>query len=204
MAAPRDILDALESVVSLYFSDVRHKLRAAFILSDELVEMTCKAPAIAANPTLGHIKFHDLLKHSAVKLDAKTTTLGATLMRNHDTRNKMQHVNAAFTVDDQHCADFILDAIQAMDHCFPGTSAAFPDALKVALRVVRLHSTQGNAGQRVKFEDGMRDFRWNSAGKPRVLKKNEIAMTAGNRRHWGLVMPEYAQVENILNGLGIP
>jgi hypothetical protein len=43
MAAPRDITDALEGVVSIYFSDVRHKLRAAFILQDELVEMSCKA-----------------------------------------------------------------------------------------------------------------------------------------------------------------
>jgi hypothetical protein len=43
MAAPRDITDALEGVVSIYFSDVRHKLRAAFILRDELVEMSCKA-----------------------------------------------------------------------------------------------------------------------------------------------------------------
>ena len=203
MAAPRDILDALESVVSLYFSDVRQKLRAAFILTDELVEMTCKAPAIAANPTLGHIKFHDLLKHPAVKLDAKTTAHGATLLRNHDTRNKMQHVNAAFTVDDQHCADAILDAVQTIDHCFPGSSPAFPEVLKVALRVVRLHSTQGNAGQRGRFEDAMREWRWKSADK-RTLRKSEIAVTAGNRRHWGMVMPEYAQVENILNGLGIP
>lgn len=203
MAAQRDILDALESVVSVYFSDVRHKLRAAFILADELVEMTCKALAVAANPTLGHIKFHDLLKHPAVNLDAKTTALGATLLRNHDTRNKMQHVNAAFTVDDQHCADAILDTVQTIDHCFPGSSGAFPDVLKVALRVVRLHSSQGNVGQRGRFEDAMRDFRWNSASKPRVLKRNEIAVTAGNRRHWGMVMPEYAQVENILNSLGI-
>ncbi len=204
MAAPRDIIDALESVVSLYFSDVRHKQRAAFILADELVEMTCKALAIAANPTLGHIKFHDLLKHPAVKLDAKTTTLGATLLRNHDTRNKMQHVNAAFTVDDQHCADAILDALQAIEHCFSGTIAAFPDALKVSLRLVRLQSSHGNTGLRGRFEDAMRDFRWNSADKPRALRKSEIAVTAGNRRYWGLVMSEYAQIECILDRLGIP
>jgi hypothetical protein len=43
--------------VSIYFSDVRHKVRAAFILTDELVEMCCKALAVAANPTLGHISW---------------------------------------------------------------------------------------------------------------------------------------------------
>lgn len=88
MSAPRDIIDGLDSVVSIYFSDVRHKQRAAFILIDELVEMTCKALAVKANPLLGHIRFHDLLAHPAVQLDAKKIDIGATLLRNHDTRNK--------------------------------------------------------------------------------------------------------------------
>lgn len=161
MAAPRDIVDTLESVVSIHFSDVRHRVRAAFILADELVEMCCKALAVTANPTLGHIKFHDLLAHPAVKLDAKTAVLGMTLLRNHDTRNKMQHVNAAFTVDDQHGADAILDAVAAIDHCFAMASAGFPEPLKIALRVVRLHSSQGNLRLRGDFEDEMRHHRWN-------------------------------------------
>ena len=144
MTAPRDIVDALESVVSIFFSDVRHKSRAAFILTDELVEMCCKALAVAANPTLGHIKFHDLLAHPAVRLDSKSITLGTTLRRNHDTRNKMQHVNAAFTVDEQHCADAILDAVMAVEHCFPGTGSSLTDPMRVALRVIRLHSSQGD------------------------------------------------------------
>jgi len=42
MAAPRHIVDALESVLSIYFSNCRHKERAAFILTDELVEITCR------------------------------------------------------------------------------------------------------------------------------------------------------------------
>jgi hypothetical protein len=37
MSAPRHIVDALESVLSIYFSNCRHKERAAFILCDELV-----------------------------------------------------------------------------------------------------------------------------------------------------------------------
>src|SRR5581483_109755 len=128
MPAPRDIVDALESVTSIYFSDVRHKIRATFILTDELVEVCCKCLAVAANPNLGHIQFHNLLAHPAVRLP-QTVPLGDTLLRNHRTRNQMQHGNAAFTVDEQHCADAILDAVDAVEHCFPGAIAVLPDPL---------------------------------------------------------------------------
>lgn len=203
MAAPRDIIDALECVISLYFSDVRHRARAAFILADELVEMCCKALATAANPGLGNIKFYQLLAHPAVRLDATVSVLGVTLLRNHDTRNKMQHVNAAFTVDDQHCADAICDAVNAIEHCFPGSSIAFPDSLKVALRVVRLHSSQGDLRLRARFEDEMRTHRWN--GEERRSRISEPPIPVGSRRYWGLVLvPEYAQVEGILNRISAP
>ena len=202
MAAPRDIIDALECVASIYFSDVRQKTRAAFILTDELVEVCCKALAVAANPNLGHVQFHSLLAHPAVRLPPQTVPLGDTLLRNHMTRNQMQHVNAAFTVDDQHCADAILDAVAAMEHCFPGTIPVLPDVLKVALRVVRLHSSQGDARLRGAFEDAMRAHGWNGTG--RRAKVSEPPYPVGSRRYWGLVLfPEYAQVEGILNRLGV-
>ena len=63
MAAPHDILDALECVGSIYFSDARHKTRAAFILSDELVEL--QGTRFAANPNLGNVLFRGLLAHPA-------------------------------------------------------------------------------------------------------------------------------------------
>lgn len=204
MSAPRDIVDALESLVSIYFSDVRHKHRAAFILTDELAEMTCKAKARALHPTLGRITVVPLLKLTVVGLDPAYGGLGAILDSKHNTRNQLQHVNAALSVDDQHCADAILDIVQTIDHCFPGSSAAFPDALRVELRVVRLHSTNGNPALRGKFEDSMRAFRWNSATKPHQLRRSEIAVMVGNRRYWGMVMSEYVHVESILNSLGIP
>jgi hypothetical protein len=97
--------------------------------------MCCKALAFAANPNLGNIQFPTLLGHPAVRLPAQTVPLGDTLLRNHRTRNQMQQGNAAFTVDDQHCADAILDAVAAMEHCFPGAVAVLPDALEVALRL---------------------------------------------------------------------
>jgi hypothetical protein len=120
MPAPRDIIDALESVISIYFSDVRHRARATFILADELVEMTCKAKARQTIRTLGHITFVPLLQHATVDLAPATNALGATLANNHATRNQLQHVNAALSVDDQHCADAILDAVSTIEHCFPG------------------------------------------------------------------------------------
>ena len=143
MSAPRDIIDALECAVSIYFSDVRHKLRAAFILTDELVEMTCRARAKQTHPNLGRIAFVQLLQHQTVGLDPSSSALGGTLNANHQTRNQLQHVNAALAVDDQHCADAVLDALDVIEHCFSGTVAKLPDAIKVALRVVRLHSNSG-------------------------------------------------------------
>jgi hypothetical protein len=202
MPAPRDIVDSLESVISIYFSDVRHKYRAAFILTDELVEMSCKAVAISSNPTLGRINFPDLLRHPSVRLSMETSPLGATLFRNHDTRNKMQHVNAAFTFDEQHCADAVLDAVAAIEHCFPGTALSFPDAISTALRVVRLQSSQGDGRLRGNFEDAMRSHRWNGGG--RASKVTEPPYPVGSRRYWSLVLlPEYSQVELILNRLGV-
>ena len=203
MPAPREILDSLESVISIYFSDCRHKLRAAFILTDELVEMTCKTKAKEAQPNLGRITFVPLLKHANVGLDPRAIPLGATLSTNHQTRNQLQHANAALSVDDQHCADAILDALDTIEHCFPGSLPDVPDALRVALRVVRIHSTQGNPRFRGGFEDAMREHRWNGAG--RASKVCEPPLPVGTRRYWGLVLlPEYAQVEIILNRLGAP
>ena len=115
----------------------------------------------------------------------------------------MQHGNAAFTVDEQHCADAILDAVDAAEHCFPGTKAVLPDVLKVALRVVRLHSSQGSPRLRGEFEDAMRSHGWN--GNARRAKVCEPPYPVGSRRYGGLVrFPEFAQVEGILNRLGAP
>lgn len=43
MTAPRDIVDSLECVLSIYFSGVRHNLRSAFILCDETVEVALRS-----------------------------------------------------------------------------------------------------------------------------------------------------------------
>src|SRR5262249_49459313 len=155
------IVDALECVVSLFFSNnVRHNLRAAYILCDELVEITCRHRAKQIERGLGRANFHELLKHRGVKLNPKTTALGSALQSRHETRNNMQHESPAGTVDIQHCADAILDAVEAMENCFHGTKAELPPVLKVALRTARVFSRQGGALQRTGFVRAMQACDW--------------------------------------------
>lgn len=203
MPAPRDIVAALECVISIYYSDVRHKNRAAFILCDELVEMTCKAKAKEATPTLGKIGFYQLLKLPAVNLDPTPDGLGKTVHSTHKTRNDMQHNNAAATVDDPHCADAILDAVKVVDHCYPGSSAAFPSGIKVLLRLAALHATDGDKAKLTAFENAMVNNRW-GVPKPKV-RTVELPIPVGHRRYWGIVVhSEYATVEALLNRVGAP
>ena len=50
MKAPTEIIDLLESILGIYFYDIKHKHRSAFILVDNLVEITCKLKLIQKNP----------------------------------------------------------------------------------------------------------------------------------------------------------
>ena len=203
MPAPRDIVAALECVISIFFSDVRHKNRAAFILCDELVEMTCRAKAKAADPNLGRPDFPTLLAHVDVGLNPAPDGLGRTVNATHKTRNDMQHNNAAATVDDPHCADAILDAVRVMDHCYPGAPAALTGELKVLLRVVALHSSNGDKGKLRAFEDAMTKTKW--GGPNPKIRVTELPIPTGHRRYWGLVIhSEYATVEALLNRVGVP
>jgi len=116
----------------------------------------------------------------------------------------MQHASAAATVDDQHCADAILDAVRVIDHCWPNASTNdFRGWMKCALRVVRLYSSAGDATKRMPFEDAMRDGGWRADR--RQPRQNELVIRPGVKQYWALVMSStYAQVEVLLNGCGIP
>lgn len=201
MAAPRAIVDALESVLAIYFSDVRHRARAAFMLCDELVEMTCKVRARQVDHRYDMSKnFHAAVSEPSVGL---AEPLVERVQASRDTRNNMQHQNVAATVDDQHCADAILDAVEVIDHCWPGTSTgALGPWMKCAMRVVRLYSTQGDAIKRQEFEDAMAQAPWRAdERKPRV---NEIVIRPGRRSYWQLVLVQsQAQVELILDELSV-
>lgn len=84
MASPRHIVDALESVLSIYFSNCRHKERAAFILCDELVEVTCREKVKQSLRTLGHMNFHSLLTHKSVGFDFNVPGLGKSVLESHN------------------------------------------------------------------------------------------------------------------------
>lgn len=203
MAAPRDIVDALESVLGVYFSGVRHNLRAAFILCDGLVELTCKGKVESHGIALGEIKFKPLLKHPHVALDPSNGGIGAKCEDHHKLRNKMHHVNAAATVDAQRCADAILDAVDCIEHCFPGAKAALDVKLKVALRVVRLYSALGTGPLRNDFQTEMNNHPWRTRKNPPRVE--QVVVSPGLRTLWGLVIfDSTAVIETILNRIGAP
>jgi hypothetical protein len=203
MPAPRHIEDSLESVLSLYFSNCLHKERAAFLLCDELVEVTCreKVKQSGANPR--QLDFPNLMTHQSVGFDLNSPGLGSAVNECHRARNDMQHNNPAATVNPRYCADAIIDAVEVIEHCFPGTKSALPDRLKVTIRVVRLLSRQGDQRQQTEFGNAMQTHQWR--GDRERAKREEVIVTPGPRANWGLVIPsEFARVEGLLDRVGVP
>src|ERR1700722_1621979 len=102
MEAPGPIIAMLECVVSLFLSNVRHNLRAAFVMCDELVELTCRErirATLTKNKRLGKMDFRQLLENAAVGLSPTSQPLGKRLWDAHNYRNDIQHNNPAATVD---------------------------------------------------------------------------------------------------------
>lgn len=203
MPAPRHIVDALESVLSIYFSNCRHKERAAFLLCDELVEVCCRTKIREAGGNPRPLNFRDLLAHPAVALDPTAPGLGRWVFDCHQSRNDMQHNNPAATVDAQHCADAIIDAVDLIEHCFQGAKADLSDKLKVTVRVVRLLSQHGDPQHQTAFADAMRTNTWR--GNRERARQDEMILPPGQRTNWGLVIPsEFARVEALLDRVGVP
>jgi len=203
MAAPADIVNALESVIDIYLSDVRHRERAAFILCDNLVEMTCKTKAKEHdhrfNTSCG---FYDAWNAPGVQLPR--TTLGRQVQNYRNVRNNMQHGNAAATVDVYYCATAIITSVKVIDRLWRNSSILFPYWMKIALRIIRLYSDEGDSANRKPFEQYMRDLRWRGTSKDHVLV-TEIAIELGHRDYWQLGVRMQPQlVEECLNELGIP
>jgi len=148
MPAPIEIIDALESVIDIFFSGVRHRERAAFILCDNLLEMVCKTKAKQHDHNFNlRCSFYDAVNAPGVSLPNQ---LKNRIEGYRDTRNNMQHASAAATVDLQYCATAILDALKVIDRCWHNTSnSQLPYWMKVALRVIStlptksLHKKQG-------------------------------------------------------------
>jgi hypothetical protein len=43
MLAPMELLDSLESILSIFLYDIKQKERSVFILVDNMIEVSCKA-----------------------------------------------------------------------------------------------------------------------------------------------------------------
>ena len=205
MPAPIEILDSIESIFDIYFSGVRHRERAAFILCDNLVEMVCKTKAVQHNHTFNtNCNFHQACSAPGVLL--ASTPLGARVRAYRNTRNNMQHASAAATVDAQHCATAMLDAVEVIDHCWPGTSGSqFPLRLQCALRISRLYSSRGDTAQREPFEDKMRDKSWRTTTSRERVRANARQIEIGRREYWWYaIRMQTSLVEECLNELSIP
>ena len=202
MTMPKEIEDLLESVLGVFFSDVRHRYRAAFILCDELVEMSCKVRAKEHNYKFNmHCGFNAAWKAPGVSLDPNG--IGRLVQSSRNTRNTLQHADPATTVDDEHCADAMLTAVEVLEHCWPGSKGSLRPWVRTALRVVHLYSRRGDRVKRVDFEDGMRRAMWRlDRRQPRV---NEMLIEPGRRSFWLVPMvSDAAQLTELMDELQLP
>lgn len=201
MSTPPEIIDALESILEIYFSGVRHRERAAFILCDNLVEMTCKTKAKQHNHRFDMTcNFHDACTAPGVILpaDLKIRVVGY-----RNTRNNMQHASAAATVDSMHCATAILDVVKVIDHCWSSTSTSmFLDRIKCALRIVYLYSSEGDVSKREPFEDRMRRKRWRT--QTETVRAEGRQIQPGLRDYWYIaIRMQTPLVDECLNDVGV-
>jgi len=131
--------------------------------------------------------------------------LGRRVQDRRNTRNNMQHADAAVTVEAQHCADAILDAVRVIDKCWARTSHHHFDSwVKCALRIVRLYSSVGDRLKRQPFEDAMFNTNWRGVSRTSV-RLNESRIEPGRRIFWWLTLIRHIHlVERCLDELGIP
>ncbi len=205
-AAPTEITDAFESILDIFLSGIRHRERAAFILCDNLVEMACKTKHTQycrrnGNQPNMRCQFHQAIQLPGVRL---SSVFRDTLQQRRDTRNLMQHQSTSAVVDLQTCADAILDLPEVMKKLW-GRNAL--DNLRqwqmVAIRIVHLYSSNGDADIRSRFEDAMRGERWRGSAEERNPRINERIIECGLRIHWAIAVKQSpSQVEQILDSIG--
>lgn len=202
--SPAEIMDAFESILDIFLSDIRHRERTAFILCDNLVEMACKTKAKQRNHNFDtHSGFHAACNAPGVRLPRNG--VGRRVQERRDTRNTMQHASAAVTVDVQACAEAILDIPQVMSKLW-GQDALINLRLwqQIAIRILRLYSANGDANTRRLFEDQMRSEPWRGDGDLRQPRIHETIIECGHRNHWAIAVKQNPhQVEQILNNLGV-
>ena len=204
MPAPPAILDALDSVIDIFFSGVRHRERAAYILCDNLVEMACKTRALEHNYTFNmRCGFHDAWNAPGVALPP--AGLGGRVQGYREARNNMQHGSAAATVDHEHCATAIVDASQVIGHCWPGALAVgvLPLHMSRALRIAALYCSGSDVAKRPDFERLMERKKWRTRD-AETVKANGRQIEPGKRDHWWIaIRMQGALVEECLNQIGL-
>jgi len=215
MYAPREIIDFFESIVGIYLSDIRHKERSAFILCDNLVELSCKTRIIERNPS-------DSLNRDFPRSinDAKLNQkLKIELSKRHKIRNEMQHAKLGITVDNQDCACAIIGVKKVLEKLWGKYSLdQIPDWLICALRIVELYSNSANFSKVKSFEEKLlKDINWsieqiisiedsdetNSNRISKVIIKskrfpnnNEIIIEVGAKNYWALLVREKTELVN--------
>ena len=203
MPAPPEVIDAFESIMDIYFSGVRHRERAAFILCENLIEMVCKTKAKQRDHRFNMLcDFHDAVTAPGVPL---SNELVVRVEGYRNTRNNMQHASVAATVDSQHCATAILDAVTVADRCWRSTSnRRFAPWMQCALRIIRLYSSEGDGNQRGLFEETMRSRNWRGIRREYV-RAGSIQVELSHRNNWGLALRRRTtDVEECLAEVGVP
>ena len=206
--APIEIIDAFESILDIFLSDIRHRERASFILCDNLVEMACKTKHVQycrrnGSAPNARCNFHEALVLPGIR--RLSQEFRERLQGRRDVRNLMQHESASVAVDTQTAADAIKDIPVLLDRIWgdDAINNLRPWQL-VAMRIVRLYSSEGNANIRQLFEDQMRAEQWRGNAEERPPRINETIIECGLRNHWAIAVKQNPhQVEQILNNLSV-
>ena len=214
MQAPMELLDSFESILSIFFYDIRQKERSVFILVDNLVEVSCKARLRERNKHFNrNIGLEEILKISSIGGELKKR-----ILRRRKERNSMQHDLVAITVSREHCADSILDLCELVKKLWGKYALdSAHDWIICSLRIVNLYSRSGDLDKRINLENYLGKYKWNSViegeeftflpalekmklefesytGTPigRVKPNdNEIIISIGSPKHWTLLLKRF-------------
>lgn len=206
MPVPKHVVDALESVAAVFFTNVRHQHRASFILCDGLVEITCREKVKPTVKRLGKIDFLQLLRMKVVGLDPDISDLGKAVWEHHVLRNHLHHDNPGAGVDAARCAAAIRDAVKVIEFLFPDSQRTFPECLQVTLRIIKLFESDTEERFRTSFMQAMRQHSWRvGTGKARPPKQHEFIIALGEPAYWGLaIASDLTAVYVMLEDVGAP
>ena len=221
MHAPNEVLDLLESILGIFFYDIRYKERSVYILCDNLVELSCKTKIKQINYKADIKKMNFFSSLKEVQIGKK---LRDRLLQRRDIRSDMQHQLAGITIDKQQCADAIIDLVSLInDRKLWGKYALepAPDWVFCSLRIVKLYSRFGVPKIRKMLEVTLqREIDWdkgevvderniqakiekssdrdlvNLDGSPAGERRpdpHEIIIHVGSPEHWSYLIKEYTE-----------